>query len=467
MMKTTVKFLSALLIEMVVAFSARAQQPAIQNFRPYDQQGLNIFETLKNDSVVFTGTKVRIGISSACQFQNLTHENTINTDTLNGGYTLIDASGLLAKPDGIDDRTLIKLSNGFNLAMANLNLDAQLYDGVHMNLVAYLSSRHHSEAWVKGGFIQFDKLTFLHCGGLDNLMKYISFKFGDYEVNYGDQHYRRSDGGNSMYNPFVENLIMDEFTTEIGGEIQAKVDGFIGVVEMTGGEIKGDVSQQAAIDSVTGQINKKSPSIIGKIGYDKQMNSDLRVRLTGSIYTKKSSASNTLFGGDRTGSRYFGVMENYYSTYSTNAFSGRLNPGFTDQITTIMVNPFVKFHGLEIFGTVEFANGRRVTESTMTRKATQSAIDVIYRFTKKENFWIAGRYNTVSADMLFTVPGSVTPIIQNVTVDRFAVSAGWYVISNVMAKVEYVSQQYKNFPTYDIRNGGKFSGVMFEAALGF
>jgi hypothetical protein len=33
--------------------------------------------------------------------------------------------------------------------------------------------------------------------------------------------------------------------------------------------------------------------------------------------------------------------------------------------------------------------------------------------------------------------------------------------------VEYVDQQYKNFPTYDIRNGGKFNGIMFEAALGF
>src|SRR6185503_730110 len=160
--------------------------------------------------------------------------------------------GPAGKPDLIDDRTLIKLTNGFNLAMANLNLDAQLYDGVHMNLVAYLSTRHHSEAWVKGGFIQFDKLTFLHSPGIDNLMKYLTLKVGDYEVNFGDQHYRRSDGGNSMYNPFVENLIMDEFTTEIGGEIQAKVNGFIAVVAMTGGEIKGDVAKQSAIDSVSG-----------------------------------------------------------------------------------------------------------------------------------------------------------------------------------------------------------------------
>lgn len=466
-MKTTIKFLNALLIAGVTVLSASAQQPSIQNFRPYDKNGLNVFETPKNDSVPFTGIKVRLGISSAFQFQDLKHENVINNDSLNGGYTLIDVSGPAAKADGIDDRTLLKLSNGFNLAMANLNLDAQLYDGIHMNLVAYLSSRHHQEAWVKGGYIQMDKLTFLHSTAIDNLMDYVTLKFGNYEVNYGDQHYRRSDGGNSMYNPFVENLIMDEFTTEIGAELQADYNGLIGIVGMTGGEIKGDVAQQIAIDSISNEINRRSPSFIGKLGYDKQLNPDLRLRLTGSIYTKKSSASNTLFGGDRTGSHYFGILENYYSSYATNAFSGRLNPGFSDQVTTYMVNPFVKFHGLELFGTLEFANGRKVTESTMDRRATQYAVDVIYRFFKNENFWIAGRYNTVSADMLFTVPGSFAPISQNVTVDRFALSAGWYVIKNVMAKVEYVNQQYKNFPTSDIRNGGKFSGLMFEAAVGF
>jgi hypothetical protein len=270
-----------------------------------------------------------------------------------------------------------------------------------------------------------------------------------------------------MYNPFVENLIMDEFTTEIGGEIQAKVNGFIAVVAMTGGEIKGDVAKQSAIDSVSGTTNKRSPSIIGKLGIDEQVTPDLRLRLTGSVYAKKSSASNTLFGGDRTGSHYFGIMENYFSSYASNAFSGRLNPGFSDQLTTFMVNPFIKFHGLELFATLEFAKGRKVTESAMDRKATQYAVDVIYRFTKKENFFIAGRYNTVSADMLFTAPGSFIPVTQNVTVDRYAVSAGWYVIKNVLAKVEYVSQQYKDFPTYDLRNGGKFSGIMFEAAVGF
>jgi hypothetical protein len=34
-------------------------------------------------------------------------------------------------------------------------------------------------------------------------------------------------------------------------------------------------------------------------------------------------------------------------------------------------------------------------------------------------------------------------------------------------KAEYVNQQYKDFPITDYRNGGKFSGYVIEAVVGF
>ncbi|MEZ4894742.1 MAG: hypothetical protein R2778_17230 [Saprospiraceae bacterium] len=56
-----------------------------------------------------------------------------------------------------EDTTSATLT-GFNLAMANLNLDFQVADGIGFCLENYMSSRHHSEFWVKGGYIQIDKL---------------------------------------------------------------------------------------------------------------------------------------------------------------------------------------------------------------------------------------------------------------------------------------------------------------------
>jgi len=55
----------------------------------------------------------------------------------------------------------------------------------------------------------------------------------------------------------------------------------------------------------------------------------------------------------------------------------------------------------------------------------------------------------------------------DVTIDRLAVSAGWFITKNVMAKVEYTSQNYGGFLYNDIRSNGKFSGIVAQAVVGF
>ena len=61
-------------------------------------------------------------------------------------------------------------------------------------------------------------------------MKYTTMKVGHFEINYGDSHFRRSDNGNAMYNPFVGNYILDAFTTEIGAEVYARSNGLIAML---------------------------------------------------------------------------------------------------------------------------------------------------------------------------------------------------------------------------------------------
>ena len=105
--------------------TAMAQRGDIQYFRHYDQRGINVFETSKTDTLLFDGLKLRIGANFTQGFQSLKHSNT-------SGVKLYD------------------LGTGFPLAMANLNIDVQLADGVRLNLVSYMSSHHHNEMWVKG-----------------------------------------------------------------------------------------------------------------------------------------------------------------------------------------------------------------------------------------------------------------------------------------------------------------------------
>lgn len=431
----------------LVSCILKAQQPSIQYFRPNYKSGINMFETTKNDTITFDGIKVRIGGNFTQDFQLLNHENNASFASTTSSPT-------------VNTNQLINLTPGFNLAMANLNIDVQLADGVRLNLTSYLSTRHHPETWVKAGYIQFDKLSFFKSKMIDSIMKHLTIKVGDLEVNYGDQHFRRSDGGNTIYNPFIENYIMDGFATEIGGEIYYhSKSGIMAMAGITNGQLNPTVIRSTKIDSVTGNLNKYSPAFLAKLGYDRQLNINFRLRITGSFYSIKSTSSNTLFFGDRAGSHYFLVGENTTATAAGNAWSGRYNPMFSQQVNAFMFNSYIKYRGLEFFGTYEISQGRTIIEKNM-RQATQYAGDLIYRFPRNsEMFWFGVRYNSLTAELPLN---SV-----DITINRVVGSVGWFLTKNIVFKVEYVNQQYINFKPTDIRSNAKFYGFMIEAAVAF
>jgi hypothetical protein len=455
-MKRAIKVLIFLCI---VSNGVRAQQPAMQFFRPHDQSGLNIFETNKTDTVPFSGLKVRIGGGFSQDYQSLVDKNTAT-------YVPTNTNPSKGAIDSTNANKLAPLGGGFDLGFANLSLDAQLADGIRTNITLYLASEHHEDTWVKNGYLQVDKMLFLNSDVVNDAMKFLTFQVGDLDVDYGDQHYRRADGGNEMYNPFVENYIMDEFATELGGEVYFHSGtGFLAMAGVTDAMLDPTVKLSSTIDAATGQPNKYDPAFLAKLGFDRQFNNDLRIRITGSYYEVQSTASSTLFGGDRTGSHYFLAMANTESPVTSGSedltfTGGRFNPGFSEAVSTFMVNPFIKLCGLEFFGTYENASGRTITEST-TRNVTQMAADLIYHFGSGENFWIGARYNTVKAQL---APASAPT---DVTINRIVGSIGWFLTPSVMMKGEYVSEQYNGFPTNNILNGGAFSGEMIQAVVGF
>lgn len=421
--------------------SAQTLQGKIPYQRAYDKTGINVFETSKTDTATFVAPTLRLGAAFTQEFQSLKDQNSLGAGKGNGLYGI---------------------SPGFNTAMANLYTDVLLADGIHLNVTVYLSTRHHNEAWVKGGYLQFDKLPFKGQFWAD-LMKYTTIKIGHYEINYGDAHYRRTDAGQAMYNPFIESYIVDGFGTEIGGEVYYQRSGFIGMVGLTNGMVKGSIDSTTTT-AQNGTI-RKNPAIYGKIGFDKQVSEAVRLRLTGSYYHINSSPSNDLYFGDRAGSNYWMVMEKPYtvppsgeSAYEGDGFSGRLNPGFGYKVDAFMVNGFAKLSGFEFFGTLEHAQGRSSTEVS-NRQFTQYAVDGIYRFGKSENLFVGVRYNNVLAE----IKGISAPV----TIDRVAWAAGWFLTKNILLKGEYVTQNYRDFPVADYRNGGKFNGYVIAATIGF
>lgn len=427
-MKTLSKISISLLtvLGLMVSIQAMAQQPDLQFFRTNDGKGLNVFETTKSDTVAFDGVKVRVGGDFALQFQGLNQTNAADS--------------------------LLELGSNFNLPTANLNLDVQLHDGVRMHLRTYLSSRHHNESWVKGGYMQIDKLDFIKPGFAENIMKYTTIRVGLDEVNYGDAHFRRTDNARAIYNPFVGNYIMDAFTTEAFGEVNVLANGFVGVLGLSNGKLNQSVVVTPTTD------NKLS--FYGKLGYDKQLSDDLRVRVTGSWYMNKGLSTGTsLYGGDRAGARYYNIgitlAEAAAGVNATSAYAnGRFNPRF-NQLTAFQINPFIKFKGLEVFGIYEIAGN---SDDLGNGSYTQTAIEAIYRFGSTEQLFLGGRYNTVS--------GEATETANTQKINRVNIGGGWFMTSNVVAKLEYVNQQYTEGWTGKF-DGLEFNGVMLEAAISF
>lgn len=408
----------------------------MQNIRPADKRGLHVFEAPKEDGIPFTGFRYSFGAAFRQQFQGLEHRNT--------------ASPVMSGTTNTNQ--LVDIGRGFNLADANLSLNMQLADGIRVQLTSYLSSKHHQETWVKDGYALIDKSP-IDNPVLNSIMKYTTLKLGHFEVNYGDQHFRRSDNGMALYNPFVGNLIIDAFTTEVGGEAYFRTGPFLAMAGLTSGTIQGGITTPA------GRTN----AYLGKLGFDQQLTSDFRARLTGSYYKNDKSPSNTLLTGDRAGHGYDLVMENTAATLTANAWSGQIRPGLANTLRAYSINPFLKYQGIEFFGTYDNFKGKTLSEPDW-RTWTQRAGELVYRFWDEKVF-VGGRGNTAKGKLGNTA--TVNFQNQPVSVDRYAASAGWFVTPVLLLKGEYMQQKYYRFPATDIRNGGKIQGFVVEGVVSF
>ena len=424
----------ALLLLLGVSVNAQKNNRSLDNYREPDKGGINVFEAPKDTISTFDNVKVRIGGSSTLQFQAIDHSNANPTIIVDGVPT--------------NPNKLKEIGYNFNLATANLDLDVALYDGISMHLRTYLSSRHHPEPYVKGGYFQIDKLEFIKKGFLEDFMKYATIKIGHMENNYGDAHFRRTDNAQAIYNPFVGNLIMDAFTTEVGAELYLRKNSFLGMVGMANGKLN------QSIDKSNGSTG--GASFLAKLGYDKQISEDLRFRLTGSLYTTGYVPNSYLYNADRAGSRYYGVMIPASAT-GDDFRSGRYNPGLKNKITAIMVNPFLKYKGLEFFGTIETAKGKGAAEAK-DRKVNQYSGELIYRFGSTENFYLGGRYNKVNAEDISGV---------DVELSRVSLAGGWFLTRNILIKAEYVNQKYSGYNPGTVLEDGKFNGLIAEAVISF
>ena len=367
------------------------------------------FEKAKSDASEFENLKIKVGADFALQLQMLEHEAPVE---------------------------LIDLKKNFNLPTANLIITADLAPGIQLYINNYMWSRHHNEAWVEGGYLIIDNMPFLPA--TDNIMKYLTIKAGVMMPDYGDAHYFRSNNAAVLNNPFVGSWVMDAYTTNPGIEIMYRNNGILALIGTNNGRVNYGRGNDLGEDLVFNW----------KLGYDKNINEDLRLRATVSGYhVGEGHSGSYLWGGDRAGARYYNVMQ--LATVTTDNFnSGRWSPGSGQtSMNSYMANLFVQFHGLELFGIYENMNGKK---GETDQEFTQTAVQAIYRL---GDFYLGTRFNNVSNNN-----GS--------KVNRTNFGGGWNMTNNILVKLDYVTQKYDG-PAQRSIDGGKFNGLVLEAAISF
>jgi len=389
------------------------------------QTDIKSFKLFGNDSI-----SVSISGDFALQFQALNHSN--ETDTF-------------------PNNQLNEIVPGFNNATGNLGFTIQLYDGITSFIDIYLSSEHHTEMWMREGYIEIDKLKMFNSVAIDNIMKYLTIKAGQMEINYGDQQLRRSDNGDVQKNPLVGNYIIDANTTEVATELYFDYNDFMLMGGFSGGTTKGDI------------LKGHGYALYGKLAYDKHLLKDLRFRLSGSVYSVNHSDNpasfgagtiNYLFSGNRAGSRYKGL-------FNASTDAGQIKPVAGQKVFAFQINPFVKIGGLEIFGLFEQISDNDIngSEAGNPEEAwTHFGADLVYRIGESGKFYIAARYNSATQ-----TEGSE----KDASVNRLQGGAGYFLTSSILLKAEYVNQNYKDFSVQNIYHEGNFKGIVLEASVSF
>jgi hypothetical protein len=87
---------------------------------------------------------------------------------------------------------------------------------------------------------------------------------------------------------------------------------------------------------------------------------------------------------------------------------------------------------------------------------------------------MGARYNQVKGEQVFGQTTNTTQAAginqgtrEDVSVNRTAFAAGWFVTPNILVKGEYVTQKYKDFPVGGLLDEAEFSGFVLQGIIAF
>ncbi len=322
---------------------------------------------------------------------------------------------------------------GFQSARGNLNFAAHIADGIDIFFNAFLSSNHHVGQWYDDeGYITVSKLPeSSDILGLNNtLFKYVTLTAGFIPVDYGLWWEIRSDNADVQRNPLIGNYIVDANDVEPSVQIKTKPGLINALVAFGDGTTTGDFTP--------GRGNEVNAKV--------WLNLKNEFQLAGSIYRSNQANNGTgyptggsttdLYAGNRSGSQYSGI-------FGDNPEAGDIAPQKGQDVTAFQFDGYYNLKPLQVFGMYGYTKDADINGSAPGNPQESWSYfggDVTYYLFPA--LYVAARYSAAISNMYQGIDVSTNPVSAN----RFQVGAGVWVTNSMLLKLEYVNQQYKNFP---------------------
>jgi hypothetical protein len=383
-----------------------------------------------------------------------------------------------------DDNSLDKIAPGFQNAVGNITLRAEVFEGGQVGVDIFLSSKHHEEMYGYQGFFLMTQLpSWMKLGTINDFYaNHLEVKAGQFTLGYGDGHLYQSVNGDVVNNELVGNAVVRPALTTLGAEATLKAGPARFMAGFSNGTTSGTTTEGKGI-AVHGKVTLLPIGDMLRVSL-----SGYRVDQSGNgngynaaLGRSEGTKSYLYQGGDRAGARY----DVWGSDDGGEMFLGKGEDETALQLDTRLDLGRVLLYGAAGYNKDADSNGLSHGADGVIDTADDAdngnPIDIwrYYMGTARVNLtdwlYLAGRYSVADATKLQYFDATTQSIADRAAgiAKRTQIGVGFRLYDGIVMKAEYVKQTTSGFST-GFRNGGtdlglnpEFSGFAIETAVRF
>lgn len=346
-----------------------------------------------------------------------------------------------------------ELGPGFQTAWGNMGFSAAFGEEkeIEMFFDLFISSRNHpSTTYGHQGYLVVRAMPgdLKKVRVLNTLFEHVDVKLGHFHIDFGDHQFHRSDNAAVQSNPLIGNFVIDPELVDIGAEISSEPGKFNWMLGLSNGTNTENVQEG------------KGVAVHGKVWLDvepfRAAFSAIQVDHSENATTKAQ-----LFSGNRDGERYGGILGGGQAPGQVLPQAGRDLLAWQADFTYGADKLKLYAH----YGDTKDSDTNGPAAGTPVEHWNYYAAESVYQFTPKAH--AAARYSSAAAKTLRDLPSDGK-------VDRVQVGGGYWLTEQMLIKLEYVHEAYRDFKVGDVLNNNlqawrdpSFSGGLMEVSFGF